>query len=195
MVNRSYANRGMAFEAYIKFANERYRQKKIASIEKLATEFIPLWDPKTKRIKGAKVEHKSKVDFLGRYHNIPIAFEAKNTFEDNIRFDRIEPHQADYMNEFTEEPGVIGMVVVSFNLKKFYAIPWAFWKAAYDIRVRQGDRTAPVTVEAFGQTWEVPKKFSARMDELNPLWEIPSNSEYGLHYLANATSYITPPRK
>ena len=197
MVNRSYANRGMAFEAYIKFANDRYRQRKIASIEKLATEFIPLWDPKTKRIKGAKVEHKSKVDFLGRYRNIPIAFEAKNTFDDNIRFDRVEPHQADYMDEFTEEPGVIGMVVVSFNLTKFYAIPWAFWQAAYNARVRPGaTRTTPVTVEAFGQTWEVPCKYSVRMDELNPLWEIPGNHpDYGIHYLANATSYITPPRK
>lgn len=144
-----------------------------------------------------KVEHKSKVDFLGRYRSIPIAIEAKETNSDSIRFDAVQPHQADYMDEFTEEPGTIGLVVVSFNLKRFYAIPWAFWKAAYDARVRPGgSRTAPVTVEAFGQTWEVPRKYSAREEELNPLWRLPDHSpEFGLHYLANATSYITTPKQ
>ena len=196
MKNYSYANRGQPLEQYIRFANEGYRMRKIASIEKLPTEFIPLRDGRG-QIYNVKVEHKSKVDFLGRYRNIPIAIEAKNTNDDNIRFDAIQPHQADYMDEFTEEPGTIGLVVVSFSLQRFYAIPWAFWKAAYDARVRPGaTRTKPVTVEAIGQTWEVPRKFSVREEELNPLWRVPGNHQnFGIHYLVNATSYITPPKK
>ena len=194
MKNRSYANRGQPLEHYIRFANEQYRRRKIASIEKLPTEFIPLRD-RTGKICNVKVEHKSKADFIGRYRNIPIAIEAKHTSSDSIRFDEVQSHQADYMDEFTAEPGTIGLVVISFSLERFYAIPWAFWKAAYNARVRPGaTRTAPVSVEAFGQTWNIPKKFSVREDELNPLWRVPGNHEnFGLHYLANATSYITPP--
>lgn len=190
------ANRGQPLEMFIRFANDQYRRNKIASIEKLPTEFIPLRDAKGK-IVNVKVEHKSKVDFIGRYRSIPIAIEAKSTSEDSIRFDCVEPHQADYMDEFTEEPGTIGLVVVSFSLQRFYAIPWAFWKAAYNARVRPGaTRTAPVTVKAFGQTWDVPRKFSVREEELNPLWRVPDHHQhFGLHYLANATSYITPPKK
>jgi len=189
-----YANRGQPLEQFIRFANEQYKRHKVACIDKVPTEFIPLRDGRGK-IYNVKVEHKSGVDFLGRYRNIPIAIEAKHTSSDSIRFDEVQPHQADYMDEFTEEPGTIGLIVVSFSLERFYAIPWAFWQAAYNARVRPGaTRTAPVSVEAFGQTWTVPTKFSAREEELNPLWRVPGNHpKCGLHYLANATSYITPP--
>lgn len=192
MKDRRMANRGQPFEEFLRFANDRYRQRKIAVIEKLPTEFIPLRD-RTGKIHSVKVEHKSKVDFIGRYKHYPIAIEAKNSNDPTIRWDRVEEHQADYMDEFTEQPGTIGLVLVSFNLKRFFAIPWAFWKAAYDARVRRGDRTATVTVEAFGQTWEVPKKNSVRIEELNPAWEIPNHDfTFGLHYLAKAEEYITP---
>ena len=193
MKNMSYANRGMEFENLIRGTNECYRMNRMASIEKLATEFIPIRD-KDGNIVTVKVESKSKVDFLGRYYNIPIAIEAKSTFENNIRFDAVLEHQADYMDEFTSQPGTIGLVAVSFNLRRFYAIPWVFWQAAYNARVRPGSKkTTPVTVEAFGQTWEVPQKYSVRMDELNPAWEIPANHPtFGMHYLINARHYITP---
>ena len=192
MKDRRYANRGQALEEFIRFANSRYEKKNIAIIEKLATEFIPIRD-RNGKICSVKVEHKSKVDFIGRYKQYPIAIEAKNSNSDTIRFDRVEPHQADYMDAFTAQPGTIGLVLVSFNLKRFFAIPWTFWQAAYNARVRPGaTRTSPVTVEAFGQTWEVPKKNSARVEDLNPLWEIPNHdTTYGLHYLAKAEAYIT----
>ena len=191
MKDRRYANRGQPLEEFIRFANDRYAQKKVAIIDKLPTEFIPLRNASGK-ICGVKVEHKSKVDFIGRYKHIPIAIEAKNSNEDSIRFDRIEPHQAEYMDSFTEEPGTIGLVVVSFNMKRFFVVPWAFWSVAYEYRVRRNDRTTPVTVSAFGQTWTIPKKFSARIEELNPLWEIPNHDyTYGLHYLQTADKYIT----
>lgn len=189
----SYANRGAPFEGFVRFANDRYLVHKMAVIDKVPTEFIPLRD-KMGRICGAKVEHKSVVDFIGRYKRYPIAIEAKHTSEDSIRFDEVQPHQAEYMDDFTEEPGTIGLVLVSFGLKHFYAIPWAFWQAAYNARVRPGaTRTKPATVEAFGTTWTIPPKFSVRMDELDPSWEVTgTDQQFGLHYLENALKYITP---
>lgn len=188
---RSYANRGKEFEGLIRFANERYKRQKLACIEKQATEWIPLLDRRSGKITSAKVESKASVDFLGRFKTIPIAIEAKSTFEDSIRFDEVQPHQADYMDEFCV-PGTIGLVVVNFNLQHYYVIPWAFWQAAYNARVRPGrTRTAPCTVEAFGQTWEVPRKFSVRMDELNPAWKLSDEDvSYGFDYLKNIERYI-----
>lgn len=192
MKDRSYANRGVAFEEFIRFANERYAHKKVAVIEKLPTEWIPLRNSSGK-ICGAKVERRSKVDFIGRYKSYPIAIEAKNSNEDSIRFDRVEPHQAEYMDDFTAEGGTIGLVLVSFNLKRFFVIPWVFWQAAYDARVTRNDRTTPVTVSAFGETWTIPKKVSVRADELLPEWEVPNHDyEFGIHYLRAAEKYITP---
>lgn len=191
MKDKRYANRGAPFEEFLRFANERYAKRQIAIIEKLPTEFIPLRNSSGK-ICGAKVEHKSKVDFIGRYQHYPIAIEAKNSNEDNIRYDAVQPHQADYMDAFTEQPGTIGLVLLSFNLKRFFVIPWVFWSMAYEYRVRRDDRKTPVTVTAFGQTWTIPKKYSVRIDELNPAWEIPNHDyTYGLHYLDQVERYIT----
>lgn len=194
MKDRSRANRGQPLEEFIKFANERYRKKKIAHIEKQCTEFIPLRD-RTGRIVSCKVEHQATFDFLGRYKSYPIAIEAKNTNDDSIRWDRIEVNQADDMDSFTQEPVTIGLVVVSFSLRRFFVIPWAFWHAAYNARVRPGaSRAKPVTVTAHGQTWTIPPKFSVRADELLPEWEIPNHDyDFGLHYLAQVEKYITPP--
>lgn len=191
MKDRSHANRGQPLEVFIKFANSRYRQKGLAHIEKQNTEFIPLRD-RTGKIVSCKVEEKATFDFLGRYKQHPIAIEAKNTNDPTIRWDRVEDNQAIDMDSFNKEPGTIGLVVVSFNLRKFYAIPWAFWSAAYETRVRRGDRKSPLKVDAFGITWNIPPKASFREEEIPPEFEIPSHDRtFGLPYLQNAEKYIT----
>lgn len=191
--DRSRANRGQPFEELLRFANERYKQSGVAMVEKQATEFIPIRG-KSGKIVSAKVERKATVDFLGRYKHYPIAIEAKNTNDNSIRFDRIEEHQADFMDAFTAEPGTIGLVLLSFGLKRFFVIPWTFWQAAYNARVRPGaNRTAATTVSAFGETWTIPKKKSVRMDEIPPAFEIPNHDYiFGLHYLKDAERYQTP---
>lgn len=192
MKNRSYANRGKAFEDLIKYANVRYERQKIALIQKVPTEFIPIRNIRG-QVCGVKVEHKSTVDFIGRYKQYPIAIEAKNTNSGAIRFDEVQPHQADYMDRFTAQPGTIGMILVSFSLDTFYAIPWAFWGAAYDIRVRKGTRSASKRVYAFGEEWDVPTKKSARMEDLSPTWRISDNNNMiHLNYLKNAEKYVIP---
>lgn len=192
--DRRQANKGQALEAFIKFANERYRQKGLAVIDKQATEFLPIRDRRGK-VCDVKVEHKATVDFIGRYKHYPIAIEAKNSNDGPIRFDRVEPHQFDYMNDFTAAPGTIGLIILSFNYKRFFVVPWVFWQAAYNARVTPGPaRTMPVSITAFGQTWDIPKKASVRESDLNPLWEIPNHDfDFGLHYLKNAEQYVTQP--
>ena len=190
MKDRSHANRGKALEDFIRFANTRYEKSEIALIDKLPTEFIPLRNARG-MVYSVKVEHKSKVDFIGRYKQYPIAIEAKNTGTQSISFDRVEPHQAAYMNKFTSYPGTIGLVLVSFNLERFFAVPWTFWEAAYDVRVRRDDRTSSVRVSAFGEEWDVPTKKSVRMEELKPEWEVSGrDTVYGLHFLQNVEKYI-----
>lgn len=189
MKNKQYANRGQTLEQFIRFANGRYRQNELAVITKQATEFIPIRDSHGK-VCNVKVEHKATVDFLGRYKQYPIAIEAKNTSSDSIRFDAVQPHQAEYMDTFCSQPGTIGLVLVSFNLQKFYAIPWAFWGEAYDLRVRRQNKDT-VRLHAFNEEWTIPNKKSARIDEISPLWEVSGHDRtYGLHYLENAQKYI-----
>lgn len=190
MKDRRYANRGRSFEEYIRYANARYESRGIALIQKMPTEFIPIRNGSGK-VCSVKVEHKSTVDFIGRYLHYPIAIEAKNTNSGAIRFDEVQPHQAEYMDKFTSTPGTIGLVLVSFNLEHFYAIPWAFWGEAYDLRVRRADTKTSVRVRAFGEEWTIPTKKSARIEDLSPTWKISGRDfDFGLNYLQNAEKYV-----
>lgn len=192
MKNINYANRGRSFEEFIRFANSRYSNHGIAEIVKQPTEFIPLRN-RAGKVTGAKVENKATVDFIGRYKHYPIAIEAKHTKEDSIRFDRIEQHQEDFMNSFTAAGGTVGIILLSFDMCRFFAVPWTFWKQALYHRVHMKDRKSVIKITEFGQTWEVPMKMSVRINELLPEWEIPSHSYlYGLPYLHNADKYILP---
>lgn len=184
-----FANRGRTFEEFIRFANGQYLKNGLAVVEKIPTEFLPIRD-RSGRICSAKVEKKSTVDFIGRYMHHPIAFEAKNT-QDVMRWDRVENHQASFLDVFSKCEGVITFVLVSFDLRQFYAVPWAFWSAAYKERVIKGNRTTPLQVDAHGIVWDIPKKFSFRAEEIPDVFEVPAHHTiYGLHYLINAEKYV-----
>ena len=190
MKDRSYANRGKSLEDMINFANRRYDCKEIAMVQKVPTEFIPLRNARG-QVYSVKVEHKSTVDYLGRYKGYPLAMEAKKTASGAIRFDAVQPHQAEFLDKFTKEAGTIGIVLVCFDFQRFFAVPWTFWGAAYETRVRRDDRTSNLTVSAFGEVWIVPKKKSVRIEELNVSWEISGfDATYGLNYLENIEKYI-----
>lgn len=181
MKNPNYANRGQTLEFFIKYANRAYRDLGIAVISKQPTEFIPLRDA-TGRIVSCKVASKATVDFIGRVGSRPIAIEAKETRTDNIRFDRVEDHQAEFMDDYTRDEAGDGVVLVSFNLDHFYAIPWAFWKAAREAWIKKPK--SKLTIEYKGQTWTTPGKASVKRAELLPEWEVKTGGRVGLDYLA-----------
>lgn len=105
----SLANRGRPFEDLLNLAHSRYQASGQACVHKVPTEFLPLRDRRG-QVAGCKVEHKSCVDYLGRYYNIPVAVEAKHTESGRIHFDRVEQHQAEYLDDFCRSPAAIGLV-------------------------------------------------------------------------------------
>lgn len=178
----TYANRGRPLEDLMKIANERYKAAGRAAVHKVPTEFLPIRDARGEVV-SCKVEEKSCVDFLGRYLTIPVAVEAKHTEEKRIRFDRVEPHQASFLDDWCRSPGGVGLVVVSFHMKRFFAVPWAFWKAARDVWAADGPRGASAPVSGYGWLWDTPGLASVASEELLPDWEIRMGGRYALPYL------------
>lgn len=189
---QSRANRGKSFEMFINYANYQYARKHIAVIEKQYVEMLPIRNASGKVV-SCKIGEKSTVDYLGRYKQYPIAIEAKDTRSGSIRFDAVKEHQARFLDEFTNEVNTIGIVLVSFDLKSFFAIPWCFWSEAYKLRVQKGDKASQRSVKAFGIEWTIPRKMSVRAEELRPEWEVESRS--GLDYLKNAEKFINKEKK
>lgn len=178
----SYANRGRPFEELLKFASERYRQAGRAVVRKVPTEFLPIRDGRG-NIVSCKVEEKSCVDFLGRYWNVPVAIEAKHTEDKRLRFDRVEDHQRDFMDDFCKNPGAVGLVAVSFSMHRFFVVPWQFWRVAREIWDAGGPRGASAPVNAYGWYWDTPGLASASPDDLLPGWEIKQGGPFALPYL------------
>lgn len=180
-MSRSHANRGQAFEDFLRFVHQRYQADGIACVHKVPTEFLPLRNAKG-QVCSAKVEHKSCVDYLGRYKGIPVAIEAKHTEEKRIAFNRVEPHQAEYLDDWLKDPNAIALVLVSFSLRRFYAVPWEFWKAALESwQTHKGKEKRTVT--AYGWTWTTPGMASVSEEQLHPDWEIKTGGRSGLPYL------------
>lgn len=185
MKDYSRANRGQPFEDFLKYVHTAYQRKKKACVHKVPTEFIPLRDG-TGRIVNCKVEEKSCVDYLGRYKSTPVAVEAKHEEGTRISFSRVEPHQAEYMNDYTADPEAVGIVIVSFGLRRFFAVPWIFWKEAreaWEQKPAKATKCEQRTITAYGWTWQTPGMASASPEQFHPDWEIKTGGETGLPYL------------
>ena len=182
--DKSRANRGKPFEDFLFRVHAQHQHYGAAVIHKVPTEFIPLRDH-TGRIFDVKVERKSCVDYLGRYGPIPVAVEAKHTEEDRIRWDRVEDHQADYMDDFCQDPGAVGIVIVSFRLQRFFAIPWPAWRAGREVWKATPARRKPpsVPVKYGGDFWDTPEAASITPQDLPEEWEVKPGGHLLLPYL------------
>lgn len=150
---KTHANRGRNLEELIMYANDQYRKQKLAVIDKVPTEWLPTRG-KSGKIVGAKVTKKSIVDFTGHAKGIPIAFDAKHTKEHNIRWDELQPHQAEFLSDW-QLTGGTSFILVSFNMQYFFAVPWQFWKAGLDNWLDTGTKPT-VYVHEIPVEWNIP---------------------------------------
>ena len=194
----SLANRGKNFEAIISYANLAYMNRDIAVIGKQYVEMLPIRDGKG-RIISCKIGTKSTVDYLGRYGPYPIAIEAKESKQGSIRFDAVQDHQTRFLEAYTQGGAGIGLVLISFDTERFFAVPAAFWlpaRQAWAEAQRKGKRTAEkITITKYDQTWTTPGKASVRPEELLPEWEVFPAPNCTLHYLKGAERYIDSPQE
>lgn len=181
----SKANRGREFEDFINFANMKYQAQGVAVMHKVPTEFLPLRGPRG-QITSCKVTQKSCVDYLGHFQGIPVAVEAKHTKAGRIDFSAVQDHQAAFLDDWMKAGNEqLAFVAVSFGMRRFFTVPWQFWKAgrdAWEQHKRTKEKIRKV-VQAYGWSWETPGTASVAAESLLPEWEISTGGLYGLPYL------------
>lgn len=134
----SYANRGVALENLIELANKQYRKKGIAVIHKVPSKWIPIRNKKG-RVVTAKIEEKAAVDFMGRYKNIPIAFDAKSVSKDNRWYFRNLPeHQFDFLKDWHTGDSLSFILLGFWRTEEFFVLPFEFIKERRDIWLNGG---------------------------------------------------------
>jgi recombination protein U len=133
MITGSCKHRGDAFETIINYANEQYKNKGIALIQKIATPMKP--KRRGKDIIGAYYEEKSTLDYIGVYEGLAISFDAKETKEiSGFPLSNVADHQYEFMKKWTENGGRSFLVVNFVTLNQtyrleFYQLDW-YWKQA-----------------------------------------------------------------
>lgn len=168
----TYANRGRQLEQLLEYVNEMYRKKRIAVIHKVPTEWLPIRCGG--QFRGAKVDKLASVDFLGNYRGQPLAFDAKHTNEHRIRWDRVEPHQAQFLEDWERQNG-ISFVLLGYRMRRFFVVPWRFWAA--NKRLWEESR--------LGQA-------SLAIDEIEPRWEVVADENKLPDYLAVVDRIFRP---
>ena len=157
--------RGSALEEWINHSNERYRERKLALIQKVPTPITPIRIDKTSRhITLAYFEQKSTVDYIGAVQGVPVCFDAKECATDTFPLQNIHPHQVRFMEEFEEQDG-IAFILLSFTVRdERYYVPFEdilfYWK-----RMEEGGR----------------KSFTYA--ELDKSWKVISHHDIFVHYL------------
>lgn len=130
----NYANLGRGLETLINHANLQYRQKGIATIQKISTPWVVIRSPSGRgsRITSAFPEGPSTVDYMGDYDGRSICFEAKqHKAETAFPLKNIEPHQVDFMRDWQ---GIKFFVIEWVHYREIYRVSWEtivnFWDQA-----------------------------------------------------------------
>ena len=159
--------RGSALEELINFTNLKYRDKKLALIQKVPTPITPITiDKENRHITLAYFEEKSTVDYIGVVQGIPVCFDAKECAVNTFSLQNIHEHQVNFMREFEEQGGIAFLLLYYSKRNVFYYLPYKhlliFWERALN-----GGRK------------------SFRFEELNPEDEIVCKNNLYVHYLEN----------
>ncbi len=159
--------RGSSLEEFINLTNTRYREKKLALIQKIPTPITPInIDKENRHITLAYFEEKSTVDYIGVVQGVPVCFDAKECAVDTFALQNVHEHQVNFMKDF-EEQGGIAFLLIYYSKRNIYY--YLSYKQLYEfwIRARDGGRK------------------SFRFEELDMDNEIQCKNNIFIHYIEN----------
>ena len=127
--------RGSFLEEMINLTNEKYRDQKLALIQKVPTPIKPIRiDQATRHITLAYFDQKSTVDYIGAVQGIPVCFDAKECTADTFALQNIHEHQVRFMEQFEKQGGISFLILFYSSRNEIFYLPYAdmrkFWERA-----------------------------------------------------------------
>lgn len=157
--------RGSALEEFINETCIRYRDKKLALIQKVPTPITPVrMDKESRHITLAYFEKKSTVDYIGVVQGIPVCFDAKECAADNFPLQNIHLHQVEFMEDFEKQQGIAFLILYFSHRNEMYYMPYREMRRFWD-RGQNGGR----------------KHF--KYEELNPVCFLKQNNNFMVPFL------------
>lgn len=156
--------RGSQLEDLINLTNDKYREKKLALIQKIPTPIKPIQiDKASRHITLAYFEKRSTVDYIGTVQGIPVCFDAKECSATTFPIQNVHEHQILFMKDFEDQGGIAFLLIYFSGEDRYFYLPFDkladFWNQSKTGRAK-----------------------SFHMDELDTAYEIKSRGWY-LNYL------------
>ena len=157
--------RGSALEETINLINDKYREQKLALIQKIPTPITPVeMDKEHGHITLAYFDKKSTVDYIGVVQGVPVCFDAKECATDTFALQNIHEHQVLFMRDFEQQEG-IAFILIYFTKRDIY----------YYLRDEE--------LEKYWKRAEDGGRKSFRFDELDKDYFFKSTNGYYIPYL------------
>ena len=160
--------RGSTLEEMINMTIEKYRQQKLALIQKVPTPITPVQiDAKTRHITLAYFNQKSTVDYIGVVQGIPVCFDAKECVVDTFPMMNIHDHQVAFMKDFEEQGGISFIILFYSEKNECYYLPFAKIMEFYE-RAQNGGRKS-FTFAEVDKAYQIFSKAGAPVHFLDAL--------------------------
>ena len=130
--------RGSVLEELINYANQKYKDKDLALIQKIPTPITPVrFDKESRHITLAYFEKKSTVDYIGAVQGIPVCFDAKECAADTFSLQNLHPHQVEFMKNFEKQNGISFLLIYYTHRQKCYYLRFSEMMKYWE-RMEQG---------------------------------------------------------
>lgn len=160
--------RGSTLEDLINHTNQRYREKKLALIQKIPTPIKPIAiDKEHRHITLAYFDQKSTVDYIGTVQGIPVCFDAKECATDTFPLQNVHRHQIEFMREFEEQGGIAFIILYFTSREEMYYIPFLHLERFWN-RMEAGGRKS-FTYEEVDREYSITGKKDMFVHYLEPL--------------------------
>ena len=145
--------RGSQFEKVINSTNEKYRELRLALVQKIPTPIKPVEIDNDRHITLAYFEKKSTVDYIGAVQGIPVCFDAKESKIDTVPLANVHEHQMAFMDDFEKQDGIAFFILLLTHRDELFYIPYRTMKRFWD-RAEAGGRKS-FTYDELDQAWRI----------------------------------------
>ena len=131
--------RGSQFEKVINSTNEKYRELRLALVQKIPTPTKPVEIDNDRHITLAYFEKKSTVDYIGVVQSFPVCFDAKECSSETFQMLNVHEHQYQFMEDFERQGGVAFLLIYFSSVDKYYYMKFFELKKFY-ARAKSGEK-------------------------------------------------------
>ena len=143
-------------EELINLTNEKYRENKLALIQKVPTPITPIQiDQESRHITLAYFDQKSTVDYIGAVQGIPVCFDAKECAYDTFALQNLHAHQVEFMEAFEQQGGVAFLLIHYTKKDRLFYVRFQKITEFWD-RMEQGGRKS-FRFEELEEEYEIHK--------------------------------------